>query len=39
VPTGVADQQKRLMKRVGIPFAITFTVLGLYILIQGLISN
>jgi hypothetical protein len=34
-----ADQQKRLMRRVGIPFAIAFTALGMYLLIQGLISG
>ena len=34
-----ADQQTLLMRRVGIPFALLFTALGLFLLIQGLISN
>jgi hypothetical protein len=34
-----ADQQKRLMKRVGIPGALLFTALGLFLLVQGLVSS
>jgi hypothetical protein len=34
-----ADQQRRLTNRVAIPFGVFFIVLGLYLLVQGLVSG